>query len=90
MLALRRALADFPVERFAQPGDRVLIHLAEGADVEQVIARLERVSGIAYFAVARPVERGCGRRFRGSVPGSLGGSGAALLFELCGARQAQR
>src|ERR1700730_4601068 len=57
VLALRRALGDFPVKRFAQPGDRVLIHLAEGADIEQVIARLQRVSGIAYFAMARPVER---------------------------------
>ena len=57
VLALRRALADFPVKRFAQPGDRVLIHLAEGADIEQVIARLGRVSGIAYFALARSVER---------------------------------
>ncbi len=57
VLALRRALADFPVKRFAQPGDRVLIHLAEGADIEQIIARLRQVSGIAYFAVARTVER---------------------------------
>jgi thiamine biosynthesis protein ThiI len=57
VLALRRALADFPVKRFAQPGDRVLIQLAEGADMEQMIARLGRVSGIAYFALARLVER---------------------------------
>jgi thiamine biosynthesis protein ThiI len=63
VLALRRALADFPVERFAQPGDRVLIHLAEGADIEQVIARLGRVSGIAYFALARPVERSAAGNF---------------------------
>jgi tRNA uracil 4-sulfurtransferase len=63
VLALRRALGDCPVKRFAQPGDRVLIHLSEGADVEQVIARLQRVSGIAYFAVARPVERSAAGNF---------------------------
>jgi len=63
VLALRRALADFPVKRFAQPGDRVLIHLAEGADIEQVIARLGRVSGIAYFALARPVARSAAGSF---------------------------
>ena len=89
VLALRRALGDFPVKRFAQPGDRVLIHLAEGADIEQIVARLGRVSGIGYFAMARPVER-TAAGFRCSVPSSLGRSGAALLVELCGARQAQR
>src|SRR5579862_6463035 len=58
LLALRRTLADFPIARFGQPGDRVLIELGEGAPVEKVVARLERVLGIAYFAVARTVERG--------------------------------
>jgi thiamine biosynthesis protein ThiI len=58
VLALRRALADFPIKRFAQPGDRVLIHLADGAPIEPIIARLRSVSGIAYFAVARLLERG--------------------------------
>jgi thiamine biosynthesis protein ThiI len=63
VLALRRTLGDFPVKRFAQPGDRVLIHLAEGADIEQVIARLQRVSGIAYFALARSVDRSAAGNF---------------------------
>ncbi len=58
VLALRRALADFPVKRLAQPGDRVLIQLADGAPLDQIVARLQRVCGIAYFAVARTVERG--------------------------------
>jgi tRNA uracil 4-sulfurtransferase len=58
LLALRRTLADFPITRIGQPGDRVLIELGEGAPVEKVVARLERVLGIAYFAVARTVERG--------------------------------
>ena len=55
MLALRRTLADLPIRRFGQPGDRVLIHLSEGADPQTILARLERVLGIAYMAVAQPV-----------------------------------
>jgi len=58
LLALRQSLAHFPVERIRQPGDRVLIELAEGAPVQEVVARLERILGIAYFGVARPVARG--------------------------------
>ena len=57
VLALRRAMADLSVKRFAQPGDRVLIHLSDGAPLEQITARLRQISGIAYFAVARTVER---------------------------------
>jgi thiamine biosynthesis protein ThiI len=58
LLALRRSLAQFPVEKIRRPGDRLVIELAEGAPVEEVVARLERVLGIAYFAVARPLARG--------------------------------
>jgi len=58
LLALRRSLAQFPVEHIRRPGDRLVIELAEGAPVREVVARLERVLGIAYFAVARPVARG--------------------------------
>ncbi len=58
LLALRRSLAQFPVEHIRRPGDRLVIELAEGAPVEEVVARLERVLGIAYFAVARPLARG--------------------------------
>lgn len=53
--ALKTALEGIPVERIGQPGDRVLVELGEGARVEEAIARVERVLGIAYFAVARPV-----------------------------------
>jgi len=58
MLALRRTLADLPIARYGQPGDRVLVYLAEGADTETVVRRIERVLGTAYLAVARTVERG--------------------------------
>ena len=34
VLALRQTLEGIPVERLAQPGDRVVIELGEGANVE--------------------------------------------------------
>ena len=55
--ALRQSLQGIPIERIEQPGDRYLVRLGEGAPVEETIARLERVPGVAYYAVARPVER---------------------------------
>jgi thiamine biosynthesis protein ThiI len=54
---LRRSLEGIAVERIERPGDRILIRLGEAADVQDALARLERVFGIAYFALARPVER---------------------------------
>jgi thiamine biosynthesis protein ThiI len=56
-LALGRALEGLPVERIAQPGDRMLVELGDAAAVEEAVRRLRRVFGIAYFAVARRVER---------------------------------
>ncbi len=56
-LALRRALDGLPVERIGRPGDRLLVELGEGAPIEEAIARIERVFGVANYAVARPVER---------------------------------
>jgi thiamine biosynthesis protein ThiI len=58
LLALRRAFADFSSARIRQPGDRVVLEFALDAPLEIMIARLERVLGIAYFAVARSVQRG--------------------------------
>ena len=55
--ALRQALSGLPVERIEQPGDRFVVRLGEGAPIEEVLARVERVTGVAYYAVARPVER---------------------------------
>ena len=54
--ALRQALAGIPVERIERPGDRLLVRLGEGAPVEDAITRLKRVCGVAFFAIARPVE----------------------------------
>lgn len=56
-LALGRALEGLPVARLAQPGDRMLVELGDAGAVEEAVRRLRRVFGIAYFAVARRVER---------------------------------
>ena len=55
--ALRHGLQGIPVERIEQPGDRFLVRLGADAPLDEAIARVERVLGIAYYAVARPVER---------------------------------
>ena len=64
--ALRIALQGIPVERIEQPGDRIVVWLGDGASLEEATARVERVVGIAFYAVARPVERrhgsDCARR----------------------------
>src|ERR1700737_4267597 len=56
--ALKRALEGLPVERILRPGDRLLIEFGEGASVEEAVSRIERVFGIAFYAVARVVPRG--------------------------------
>jgi thiamine biosynthesis protein ThiI len=55
--ALRQSLAGIPVQRIEQPGDRFVVRLGDGASLDEAIARLNHVMGVAFFAVARPVER---------------------------------
>jgi thiamine biosynthesis protein ThiI len=55
--ALRRALDGLEVVRIRRPGDRVTIELNNAAHLDEALRRLARVSGVAYYAVARPVER---------------------------------
>jgi len=55
--ALRVALQGVPVERIEQPGERVIVWLGDGASLDIATERIGRVLGIAFFAVARPVER---------------------------------
>ncbi len=57
-MALKRALEGLPVKRILRPGDRLLIECGEGASAEEAIARIERVFGVAFYAVARVVPRG--------------------------------
>jgi thiamine biosynthesis protein ThiI len=54
------------VQRIEQPGDRFLVRLGEGASIEEAIARVERVFGVAYYAIARPVERDMDALCRGA------------------------
>jgi thiamine biosynthesis protein ThiI len=58
LLALKRALGEFPGVRMRQPGDRVVIEFGEGVSLDKVIEKLQRVLGIAYFGVARCIQRG--------------------------------
>lgn len=55
--ALRHALEGIPVERIERPGDRFLIRLGSGASLAETLERVQHVFGIAYYAVARPVDR---------------------------------
>jgi thiamine biosynthesis protein ThiI len=55
--AVRQSLEGLGLAKLHCPGDRIVIELEEGAPVEPVIARLERVFGVAYFAVAREIPR---------------------------------
>jgi tRNA uracil 4-sulfurtransferase len=57
-VALKRALEGLPVERILRPGDRMLIEFGEGASAEEAVSRIERVFGVAFYAVARVVPRG--------------------------------
>jgi thiamine biosynthesis protein ThiI len=55
--ALRKALEGIPVRRIEQPGDRFIVRLGDGASLEEATARVSRVLGVAFYAVAKPVER---------------------------------
>src|SRR6266566_6695164 len=55
-LAIKRALEGLEVTRITQPGDRMVIELAPEADSTAALTRLERVSGISSFGIARAVD----------------------------------
>lgn len=59
--ALRRSLEGLPTRSIEKPGDRFLIRLTEGVNLGSAIQRMERVLGVAYYAVARSVERALDR-----------------------------
>jgi tRNA uracil 4-sulfurtransferase len=56
-LALRRALEGIAIARISEPADRLVIELADAAQVEQALERLARVAGISHMGVARVMER---------------------------------
>lgn len=55
--ALRHSLQGIAVERIEQPGDRFVVRLGKGASAEEAAGRVERVLGVAYYALAREVGR---------------------------------
>ncbi len=55
--ALRQSLQGISIERIEQPGDRFLVRLGDAALLDEALRRVERVFGVAYYAVARPAER---------------------------------
>lgn len=61
-LALKRSLEGIPFSRVGRPGDRMIIVLKPGpgkeqAAVQDALARIARVVGVANYSVARTVER---------------------------------
>ena len=56
-LTLRRALEGITISRISEPADRLVIELADAAQLNQALERLSRVSGISHMGVARIVER---------------------------------
>src|ERR1700691_1438496 len=55
--ALRQSLQGISIDRIEKPGDRFVVSLGDGASQHEAIARVERVLGIAFYALARTVER---------------------------------
>jgi len=51
--ALRRSLDGIAVNRISRPSDRLIIEIADAANVEEALQRLTRVSGISHLATAR-------------------------------------
>ena len=54
---LRAALEGIPIQKIERPNDRFVVRLAPGVSLDEVLRRIERVAGVAYYAVAHPVER---------------------------------
>jgi thiamine biosynthesis protein ThiI len=54
--ALRRALDGIAVNRISRPSDRLIVEIADAANVEEALQRLTRVSGISHLAIARVLQ----------------------------------
>ncbi len=55
--SIRTTLQGIHVLMIEQAGDRMIVWLRAGAPIDDVIVRLKRVPGIAFFAVAHDVDR---------------------------------
>lgn len=57
-MALKRSLEGLPLQRISRPGDRLVVEFGDGASLPEAVSRIERVLGVAFYAVARTVPRG--------------------------------
>jgi thiamine biosynthesis protein ThiI len=55
--AIRRALEGIAIAGISQPADRLIIEIADAAQIEAALQRLARVSGISHLGVARVLRR---------------------------------
>jgi tRNA uracil 4-sulfurtransferase len=55
--SLQIALQGLQIRQVEPLGDRMIVWLEDEAVVEQAAARIDRVLGIAFYAIARPAER---------------------------------
>ena len=55
--ALRAGLAGIAVEKVERPEDRFVVRLREGAPAEDALKRIEKIFGVANYAIARHADR---------------------------------
>jgi len=55
--SLRLALQGLPVSRIEPLGDRMLVWIDDSSALQEICGRIDRVLGIAFYAVAQPAER---------------------------------
>ena len=55
--SLRLALQGLPVNRVEPLGDRMLVWIDDPSALQEISARIDRVLGIAFYAIAQPTER---------------------------------
>lgn len=53
---LRAALEGISIEKIERPNDRLIVRASDNASLDEILRRIERVSGVAYYALARAVE----------------------------------
>ncbi|HLW82747.1 MAG TPA: tRNA uracil 4-sulfurtransferase ThiI [Candidatus Acidoferrales bacterium] len=53
---LRAALEGISIEKIERPNDRLIVRACNDASLDEILRRIERVSGVAYYALARAVE----------------------------------
>jgi thiamine biosynthesis protein ThiI len=55
--SLRLALQGLPVSRIEPLGDRMLVWIDDSSALQEICGRIDRVLGIAFYAIAQPAER---------------------------------